>query len=108
MRWGEQSHEEMQYTAFGFRWNEETVQNRKPDYQKGLDDSRAMGMMDVNIDGKVAKSEVRGRMAQLLLANWDKLDADKDGFLAPNEMDTINQMMSSRINAAQAQQSIGQ
>lgn len=108
VRWGEQSHEEMQYTAFGFRWDEETVENRKPEYQKALDDSRAMGMMDVNIDGKVAKSEVRGRMAQLLLANWDKLDANKDGFLTPDEMDSINQMMSGRINAAQGQQSIGQ
>ncbi|MDP3495620.1 MAG: redoxin domain-containing protein [Hyphomonadaceae bacterium] len=108
VKWGEQSHEEMQYTAFGFRWNEETVENRKPEYQKALDDSRAMGMMDVNIDGKVAKDEVRGRMAQLLIANWDKIDANKDSFLTLNEMDSINQMMTGRINAAQAQQSIGQ
>lgn len=108
VRWGEQSHEEMQYTAFSFRWDEETVANRTPEYQKLLDDSRAMGMMDTNIDGKVAKEEVRGRMAQMLLTNWDRIDADKDGFLAPNEMGSINQMMSGRINAAQSQQSIGQ
>ncbi len=67
-----------------------------------------MGMMDTNIDGKVAKEEVRGRMAQMLLTNWDRIDADKDGFLTPNEMGSINQMMSGRINAAQSQQSIGQ
>ena len=108
VKWGEQSHEEMQYTAFGFRWNEETVNNLKPEYQKGLDDSRIIGMMDVNIDDKVAKDEVRGRMAQMLLANWDKVDANKDGFLTPDEMGAINQIMTSRINAAQAQQSIGQ
>ncbi|HOZ26575.1 MAG TPA: redoxin domain-containing protein [Hyphomonadaceae bacterium] len=108
VKWGEQSHEEMQYTAFGFRWNEETVENRKPEYQKGLEDSRIMGMMDVNIDGKVAKDEVRGRMAQLLIANWDKVDANKDGFLTPDEMGSINQMMTGRINEAQNQQSIGQ
>jgi hypothetical protein len=47
-------------------------------------------------------------MAQLLLANWDKIDANKDGFLTPDEMGSINQMMSGRINAAQGQQSIGQ
>ena len=67
-----------------------------------------MGMMDVNIDGKVAKDEVRGRMAQLLIANWDKVDANKDGFLTPDEMGSINQMMTGRINEAQNQQSIGQ
>lgn len=108
VRWGEQSHEEMQYTAFGFRWNEELVGNLKPEYQKALDDLRTIGMMDVNIDGKVSKDEVRGRMAKMLLDNWDKVDANKDGFLTPDEMGAINQMMSGRINAAQAQQSIGQ
>jgi Ca2+-binding EF-hand superfamily protein len=98
----------MQYTAFGFRWNEESVGNLKPEYQQALDDSRTIGMMDVNIDGRVAKDEVRGRMAQMLLSNWDKVDANGDGYLQLSEMDSINKMMSGRINAAQAQQSIGQ
>ena len=52
----------MQYTALGFRWEDETVANRKDDYQKRLEASRYMGIMDTNIDGKVAKTEVRGRM----------------------------------------------
>ena len=64
--------------------------------------------VEARIDGKVAKDEVRGRMSKMLLDNWDKVDANKDGFLTPDEMDTINKMMSGRINAAQAQQSIGQ
>lgn len=108
VKWGEQSWEEMQYTALGFRWDDETVANRKDDYQKELEASRAMGIMDTNLDDKVAKNEVRGRMAQMLLANWDKVDANKDGFLSNSEMGSINQVINGRIAAAQAQQSIGQ
>ena len=108
VKWGEQSWEEMQYTALGFRWDDETVANRKDDYQKELEASRAMGIMDTNLDDKVAKSEVRGRMAQMLLANWDKVDANHDGFLSNEEMTVINQQINGRIAQAQAQQSIGQ
>lgn len=106
--WGEQSWEEMQYTALGFRWDDETVTNRKDDYQKRLEDSRTIGMMDTNLDDKVAKSEVRGRMSKLLMDNWDKVDANKDGYIAVSEMGPINQMMGRRISDAQAQQSVGQ
>ncbi len=106
--WGEQSWEEMQYTALGFRWDAETVANRKDDFQKRLEESRSIGIMDTNLDDKVAKSEVRGRMAQMLLANWDKVDADKDGYLVTSEMTQINGMINGRIREAQAQQSIGQ
>jgi hypothetical protein len=98
----------MQYTALGFRWDDETVANRKDDYQRRLEESRSMGIMDKNIDDKVAKSEVRGRMAQMLLANWDKVDTDKDGYLVTSEMTQINGMINGRIREAQAQQSIGQ
>jgi hypothetical protein len=106
--WGEQSHEEMQYTALGFRWDDETVDNRKDDYQKRLEASRNMGIMDTNIDGKVAKTEVRGRMGQRLLAAFDQLDANKDGFLEETEMASIASIMQRQINNAQAQQSVGQ
>lgn len=108
MKWGEQSWQEMQYTALGFRWNDETVANRKDDFQRRLEDSRTIGMMDVNVDGKVVKSEVRGRMKDILLANWDKVDLNGDGAIDPSEMGPINQQMNGRIRAAQEQQSVGQ
>jgi hypothetical protein len=108
VRWGEQSWEEMQYTALGFRWDDETVSNRKDDYQKRLEASRSIGIMDTNIDGKVAKSEVRGRMGQMILANFDKLDTNKDGFLEDSELASVNQVINGRIREAQAQQSVGQ
>jgi hypothetical protein len=106
--WGEQSWEEMQYTALGFRWDDETVANRKDDYQTRLENSRAVGIMDVNLDDKVAKNEVRGRMAQQLLDRWDMVDLNKDGFLDAQELEPISQMLNGRIRQAQAQQSIGQ
>ncbi len=106
--WGEQSHEEMQYTALGFRWDDETVANRKDDYQKRLEASRSIGIMDTNLDGKVAKTEVRGRMGQMISANFDKLDTDKDSFLSEAELATVTGNINRRIAQAQAQQSVGQ
>jgi hypothetical protein len=47
-------------------------------------------------------------MAQMLLANWDKVDTDKDGYLVTSEMASINEIINGRIRQAQAQQSIGQ
>jgi hypothetical protein len=47
-------------------------------------------------------------MAQMLLANWDKVDTDKDGYLVTSEMAQINGIINGRIREAQAQQSIGQ
>jgi hypothetical protein len=108
VRWGEQSHQEMQYTALGYRWDDEAVGNLKPEHQRAFEESRVLGMMDSNIDGKVSKNELRGRQAAALLANWDRLDLDKDGALASAELSGLNRTMTSAINAAQAQQSIGQ
>jgi hypothetical protein len=108
VRWGEQSWEEMQYTAMRFRWDDETTSNRKNEYQAKLEASRNMGIMDTNMDDKVAKSEVRGRMGARILAAFDQLDANKDGFLTEPELAVIAQQMQRQINAAQAQQSVGQ
>jgi hypothetical protein len=108
VKWGEQSFEEMQYTALGFRWDDETVTNQKPEYMTALNASRSIGIMDSNLDGKVAKDEVRGRMGEMLRANWDKLDANKDGFLDATELAGTTAMLNKRIADAQAQQSIGQ
>ncbi len=108
VRWGEQSWEEMQYTALGFRWNDETVSHQTPEHQAALNNTRTMGILDTNMDGKVQITEVRGRMAQMLKANFEKLDADHDGGLDDNELSPVTKMMNRRIEEAQAQQSIGQ
>jgi peroxiredoxin/mono/diheme cytochrome c family protein len=108
VKWGEQSWEEMQYTAVGFRWNAETVEDQKPEFMTRMNASRTIGIMDVNFDDKVEKSEVRGRMAQMILPNFDRMDTNKDGALSGAEMAQINSVMNRRIEEAQAQQSVGQ
>jgi hypothetical protein len=106
--WGEQSHEEMQYTAMGFRWKDETSSNLKPDYMNRLNASRTIGIMDVNLNGVVEKNEARGRMGQAIKANFDRLDTDKSGSLSETELAAVTQMMNRRIEEAAAQQSVGQ
>lgn len=108
VKWGEQSWEEMQFTALGYRWKDETVANRKDDYQARLEDTRVMGMLDANFDGRVAKSELRGRTANVILATWNNMDADKDGFLTEAELAPISSMIGIRITRAAAQQGVGQ
>lgn len=108
VRWGEQSWEEMQYTALGFLWDDETVANQKPEYMTALNASRSIGIMDSNLDGKVQKNEVRGRMGQMILANFDKLDANKDGALDETELAAVTGQLNRRIQQAQDQQSVGQ
>jgi mono/diheme cytochrome c family protein len=101
--WGEQSHEEMQYTALGFRWTDETAKNQKPEYMELLNSSRTFGMLDRNIDGKVEREEVRGRMGEMVRANFDRLDADKNGHLDAPELSDVSRMMSRRISDAEGQ-----
>jgi hypothetical protein len=47
-------------------------------------------------------------MGEMLRANWDKLDANKDGFLDEKELAGTTALLNRRIADAQAQQSIGQ
>ncbi len=106
--WGEQSHEEMQYTALGFRWNDETSSNLKPEYMEQMNASRTLGMLDSNVDGRIAKSELRGRIGTQISSRFDMLDANKDGFIADAELTAISGVLNRRIAEGQAQQSIGQ
>jgi Ca2+-binding EF-hand superfamily protein len=47
-------------------------------------------------------------MGQMVLANFEKLDADKSGQLSEAELGQVTRMMNRAIETAQAQQSIGQ
>ncbi len=75
--WGLQSHDEMLYGSFMFRWTEETADNILHDpLQFNL--RQFYGFADKNMDGKLARQEVWGRLAQ----SWDRGDlkpADVDG-----------------------------
>jgi hypothetical protein len=99
--WGEQSWEEMQYTELSIAFKGETTVDPKPAYMTELNNSRAMGLLDSNLDGKVDKTELRGRMGQQVLANFDKLDLDKDGFISATEAAGLTPLLNRRVAAAE-------
>jgi len=52
-------------------------QKERPTFEKLLGD------MDANEDGKLSQDEVKGRLKE----NFDKVDADSDGFVTKEEFD---------------------
>ncbi len=75
--WGLQSHDEMLYGSFMFRWTAETADNPVHDpLQFGI--RQFYGFADKDMDGKLARSEMYGGLAR----SWDKgemKDVDQDG-----------------------------
>jgi hypothetical protein len=90
--WGEQSWEEMFFTSVRYRWLDETAQHRV-NYDGEMNANRMMGMLDDNIDGKIEKAELRGRMGEMLGKYFDVLDKDHDGSLDAAELAAAQQMM---------------
>lgn len=85
--WGDQSFDEMLFTQVRYRWVDETSSNLKPQYEQALSGSRMFGMLDDNIDGKLARAELKGSIGQRLVEGFAVLDANKDGFLDPAEVE---------------------
>ena len=83
--WGDQSWEEMLYTNLSYRWKDETSSDPKPEYEQMLRAGRGFGMLDDNLDGKLARSELRGRYGQQIAESYDQMDQDGDGILDINE-----------------------
>ena len=79
MVWGDQSFEEMLYTAISYRWSDETSADQKGEYQELLNAGRLFGMLDDNIDESIQKDEIRGRAGRRLAGNFDRLDGNGDG-----------------------------
>ncbi|MEH6558022.1 MAG: redoxin domain-containing protein [Oceanicoccus sp.] len=94
--WGEQSHEEMLFTAISYRWKDETRVNQKPEYSKQLDDTRMFGMLDDNVNDMLEKSELKGRVGNMIAASFDRLDSDNDGALSHDEFAAVAAMMAQR------------
>jgi len=101
--WGEQSFDEMLYTAIRYRWADETSDHPTDDYQDLLEASRFMGMIDANLDGKIEPGELRGQIGERLKANFAFIDTDHDGSIDANELAAMQKMMRSRRQAQQAQ-----
>ena len=83
--WGEQSHEEMLFTAVSYRWKDETSTDTREQYERMLDAGRMFGMMDDNIDDVLQKAELKGRAGQRLANNFERLDVNGDGGLSKQE-----------------------
>jgi hypothetical protein len=101
--WGEQSFQEMLFTQVDFRWMDETAA-AQIDSDARFADSRMLGFLDKNIDGKVEKAELRGQIGKMLLPQFDALDTDHDGSLDKAELKvamTKMQMFQRRRNPAE-------
>ncbi len=83
--WGDQSWEEMHYTSIYYEWADETA--AKPaDASKQLGESRMLGMLDDDLDGKIEEAELHGRVATALKPRFAALDANKDGGIDQAEL----------------------
>jgi mono/diheme cytochrome c family protein len=98
--WGEQSWEEMFFTSVSFRWLDETAA-KQVDSDARFSQTRMLGMMDDNIDGKLEKTELRGQMGNMLGMAWAKLDVNKDGALDKTELAAAQAMMGARRRGPQ-------
>ncbi len=90
--WGDQSWEEMFFTRIRYRWMDETSKHLV-NYDQDLQQGALMGMLDSNMDGKIQKSELKGRIGEMLMSKWDIIDANHDGVIDANELAAAQKMM---------------
>ena len=90
--WGDQSWEEMFFTRIRYRWMDESSAHAV-NYDQALQQGALMGMLDSNMDGKVEKSELKGRIGEMLLSKWDAIDANHDGVIDAGELAAAQKMM---------------
>ena len=93
--WGEQSFQEMLFTSLSFRWADETAEHRV-NYDAEMNQSRLLGMLDDNLDGKIEKAELKSRIGEQLAKYFDVLDKNHDGALDKTELAAAQQMMGIR------------
>jgi hypothetical protein len=93
--WGDQSWEEMFFTRIRYRWMEETSKHLV-NYDNDLQQGMLMGMLDSNMDGKIQKAELKGRIGEMLLGKWDSIDANHDGVIDAAELAMVQKMMGGR------------
>ncbi len=106
--WGDQSFQEMLFTAVQFRWKDETAANPREDLQAALQQTQLLTMADDNRDGKLQEAELRvdmeegvanvtsdgiAPMHQQFKANFAAIDADKDGGLSMQELGVAMEQM---------------
>jgi mono/diheme cytochrome c family protein len=93
--WGDQSFEEMFYTAVRYRWADETAL-KEVKHDEVMNQGRMLFMLDDNIDGKLQKTELRGQMGERIGQFWAQLDRNGDGALDKLELAAAQGMMGGR------------
>jgi len=100
--WGDQSWEEMFYTAVRYRWTEETS-SKLTNYDDLMNQTRLMGMFDDNVDGKIQKSELKGELGERIAPHFAALDKNGDGGIDQTEFAVVLQMLSGSRRREQAE-----
>jgi peroxiredoxin len=107
--WGDQSFDEMLYTAFHYEWVGETSDkmDQFASYDQELNQDRVFGMLDTKMNGKLDMSELTGPIGKQFADSFAKIDADHDGFIEPNEMRAAQASMMKRRQQASQQPAPG-
>ena len=82
---GEYTYQEMFFFRMNYRWNEETSSHVRKDLQDQLMASRAFGMLDDNLDGRLSMDEVKTR-SPAVAAKFADIDTNHDGVIDMNEL----------------------
>jgi len=85
--WGPQSWEEMHYTSLYYQWADETVAHpadATPEMMKMP--RRLIGALDTNLDDKVQRNELHGRVDAAVGPHFEEIDANKDAVLDVTEL----------------------
>ena len=83
--WGDQSWDEMFYTAIRYRWLDETS-SKLVDYDRLMDQTRLLGMFDDNMDGVIEKAEFKGELGDKLAPYFAQMDQDHSGGVDNKEL----------------------
>jgi hypothetical protein len=101
--WGDQSWEEMFYTAVRFRWLDETS-TKLTNYDQLMDQTRLLGMFDDNMDGTIQQAELKGELGDKLSPYFARIDQNKSGGIENAELMAALQMMGGGRRRDQAEQ----
>ncbi|MCR5874149.1 redoxin family protein [Phenylobacterium sp. J426] len=101
--WGDQSFEEMFYTALRYRWIDETAKKQVA-YDEEMNQTRMLGMLDDNLDGKLQKAELKGQFGKQLASFFGQIDRDSSGAIEKAELAAVQQMLFQRRRQAEQQQ----